>query len=84
MISKDFQKVTLLTCDRVVEAPQLTFFQKYGQLIMMAVMMLVQTMAMRNVQPQQAAANGEETQAGENQEGEAANNAPAADKPKSE
>ena len=79
--------MTLPTCDRVVVTPQPTFFQKYGQLIMMAIMMLVQTFTMRNVQPQETPANGEETQASENQEGEATAataTAAAADKPKSE
>lgn len=87
VISKDRKKVTLLTCDRVVSAPQPTFFQKYGQLIMMGVMMLVQTFSLKmQPQPQQQNAEAANAEGGEQKEGEAASTeaAPAADKPKSE
>lgn len=85
VISKDRKKVTLLTCDRVVSAPQPTFFQKYGQLIMMGIMMLVQTFTLK-MQPQQQNAEATNAEGGEQKEGEAASTeaAPAADKPKSE
>lgn len=42
VVSKGSETITLYTADRIVSAPQLTFFQKYGNFIMMGVMLVVQ------------------------------------------
>jgi hypothetical protein len=42
VMSKGSETITLFTADRIVIAPQLTFFQKYGNFIMMGVMLVVQ------------------------------------------
>ena len=76
VMSKGSETITLFTADRIVIAPQLTFFQKYGNFIMMGVMLVVQLFStrMRMKQQERAAAAAEG-----NAEGSA-----ESDKPKSD
>ncbi|KAK8798931.1 hypothetical protein WA171_005684 [Blastocystis sp. BT1] len=61
VLAKGSESMTVYTAERIIVAPQLTFFQKYGNLILMGVMMVVQfaTTKMRMNQ-QQPAEEGEE------------------------
>ena len=42
VLAKGSESMTVYTAERIIVAPQLTFFQKYGNLILMGVMMVVQ------------------------------------------